>query len=156
DRGSWYARPARRPCRGLRSRASRSVRLLHCRHDHAGAVPARAQQPADGGGVARLSRPQSLPLRHAYAHSARGPPGRRGNGRRRAGVLAVNGLTRRSLLAQGGLVVVFASSGTAQAQEPEESPNLPGDLDRYPFLDSWIRIDTAGRITVFTGKAELG
>jgi CO/xanthine dehydrogenase Mo-binding subunit len=68
----------------------------------------------------------------------------------------VNGLTRRSLLAKSGLVVVFASSGAAWAQEPEETANLPGDLDKYPFLDSWIRIDPKGRITVFTGKAELG
>jgi len=68
----------------------------------------------------------------------------------------MNGLTRRSLLANSGLVVVFASSGAAWAQEPEESANPPGDLDKYPFLDSWIRIDPKGRITVFTGKAELG
>lgn len=68
----------------------------------------------------------------------------------------MNGLTRRALLAKGGLVVAFASSGPTQAQEPEESANLPGDLDKYPFLDSWIRIDATDRITVFTGKAELG
>jgi CO/xanthine dehydrogenase Mo-binding subunit len=68
----------------------------------------------------------------------------------------VTGLTRRTLLANGGLVVAFASAPRGQAQELGDSARLPGDLDRYPFLDSWIRIDPAGNITVFTGKVELG
>src|SRR5262249_56150102 len=41
-------------------------------------------------------------------------------------------------------------------KEPNQSPSLPGSLKRSPFLDSWIRIDADGAITVFTGKAELG
>jgi CO/xanthine dehydrogenase Mo-binding subunit len=68
----------------------------------------------------------------------------------------VTGLTRRILLANGGLAVAFASAPRGQAQELGDSASLPGDLDRYPFLDSWIRIDPSGNITVFTGKAELG
>jgi CO/xanthine dehydrogenase Mo-binding subunit len=68
----------------------------------------------------------------------------------------MNGLTRRALLAKGGLMVAFASTASALAQEPGESAALPGDLDKHPFLDSWIRVDGTGRITVFTGKAELG
>jgi CO/xanthine dehydrogenase Mo-binding subunit len=32
-------------------------------------------------------------------------------------------------------------------------PRLPGDLEKYPLLDSWIRIDRQGRVTVLTGKA---
>src|SRR5207248_6007970 len=35
-------------------------------------------------------------------------------------------------------------------------PGLPGSLKRAPHLDSWIRIDADGSITIFTGKAELG
>ena len=35
-------------------------------------------------------------------------------------------------------------------------PSPPGSLKGAPFLDSWIRIDADGSITVFTGKAELG
>src|SRR6202030_2026367 len=31
-----------------------------------------------------------------------------------------------------------------------------GSLKETPFLDSWVRIDADGSITVFTGKAELG
>jgi CO/xanthine dehydrogenase Mo-binding subunit len=68
----------------------------------------------------------------------------------------MNSLTRRALLVRGGVVVAFATSMPARGQEGDVSASLPGDLDRYPLLDSWIRIDAAGKITVFTGKAELG
>jgi len=36
------------------------------------------------------------------------------------------------------------------------APQLPGSLKISPMLDAWVNIDEAGRITVFTGKAELG
>jgi nicotinate dehydrogenase subunit B len=67
----------------------------------------------------------------------------------------VSGLGRRTLLGQGALVVAFAIGGHARAQE-ETKKILPGDLEKYPRLDSWIRIDAQGHVTVFTGKAELG
>ncbi len=75
---------------------------------------------------------------------------------------------RRRLLAAGSLTVSFAllPSVDAFAQKATEAgaPNaldagaakLPGDLVGTPMLDAWIRIDAQGRITVFTGKAELG
>ncbi len=75
-------------------------------------------------------------------------------------------LSRRALLKNGGLVVSFALAPRALAQlsgggeggaGPKViAPNLPGSLKSTPWLDSWIRIDADGRITVFTGKAELG
>ncbi len=69
--------------------------------------------------------------------------------------------TRRSLLGgAGALVLSFSILGSAAAQEggapPEIAPELPGSLSDAPFLDSWIRIDADGAITVFSGKAELG
>jgi len=67
----------------------------------------------------------------------------------------VSALSRRQLLGHGALVVAFATSGAALAQEAKKE-GLPGDLAKYPQLDSRIRIDAAGHITVFTGKAELG
>jgi len=67
----------------------------------------------------------------------------------------VNTLGRRTLLGRGALVVAFALSGRAFAQETVEKVPV-GDLEKYPLLDSWIRIDADSRITVFTGKAELG
>ncbi len=69
-------------------------------------------------------------------------------------------LSRRSFLAGagGGLVVGFSMGGVhAQSGDSEsEGPDLPGSLSDAPLLDSWIRIDDAGQITVFTGKADLG
>src|SRR4051812_36917916 len=67
---------------------------------------------------------------------------------------------RRRVLAGGGaLIVGFSLGGTARAQSPAAAPpppNLSGSLKTTPFLDSWIRIDADGGITIFTGKAELG
>jgi nicotinate dehydrogenase subunit B len=69
--------------------------------------------------------------------------------------------TRREFLQQSGaLVVSFALAGRVAAQEPGArggAPDrLPGSLDKAPHLDSWIRIDADNRVTVFTGKCELG
>ena len=62
----------------------------------------------------------------------------------------MSALSRRHLIASGALVVAFSLSRRATAQ------GLPGSLEKSPLLESWIRIDADGRITVFTGKAELG
>src|SRR6185369_16545412 len=35
-------------------------------------------------------------------------------------------------------------------------PGLPGNLGVAPMLDAWLRIDPDGKVTVFTGKVELG
>ena len=77
------------------------------------------------------------------------------------------GVSRRAFLARGGALVVTFSLAPAvltaapqEAQnsghEPKKEPALPGSLKKAPMLDSWIRIDADGTITVFTGKAELG
>jgi len=70
-------------------------------------------------------------------------------------------LDRRRLLAGGGALVVSFSLTPAFAQDTAAppappAPKPPGSLKDAPFLDSWIRIDADGSITVFTGKAELG
>jgi nicotinate dehydrogenase subunit B len=73
-------------------------------------------------------------------------------------------LDRRNLLAGSGALVVSFSLGDAFAQDAKPAitppapppPSLPGSLKESPFLDSWIRIDADGAVTVFTGKAELG
>jgi len=71
-------------------------------------------------------------------------------------------LSRRSFLGGGALVVGFSLfPGRLFAQAPQEPdggtlPGVPKDLVKDPLLESWIRIDAEGRITVFTGKAELG
>jgi CO/xanthine dehydrogenase Mo-binding subunit len=62
---------------------------------------------------------------------------------------------RGFLLGGGALIVSFSLPRLAMPEEPAEK-NLPGSLQRDPKLDSWIRIDEHGAITVFTGKCELG
>jgi len=72
---------------------------------------------------------------------------------------------RRALAGSGALILSFAALPPALAQNAQPrnggtpasaAPPLPGDLKKSPLLDSWIRIDANGAITVFTGKAELG
>lgn len=67
------------------------------------------------------------------------------------------GLSRRTFLATGGaLVVSFALPGKAAAEEAGSAVTLPGSLAQTPMLDAWIKVDAAGQVSVFTGKAELG
>jgi nicotinate dehydrogenase subunit B len=70
--------------------------------------------------------------------------------------------SRRAFLAGSGALVisfslnrVFAQEGGAPAPKPS-GPKLPGDLSKFPKLDSWIKLEADGRVTVFAGKAELG
>jgi len=72
--------------------------------------------------------------------------------------------SRRDIL--GGLLVAFALAPTAGLAQtgggegsggpPTVAPDLPGTLAKFPDLDAWIRIGADGRVTVFTGKVELG
>src|SRR4051812_9702626 len=75
-------------------------------------------------------------------------------------------LSRRSFLSGSALVVAFslssrafgqlAGGGEGGAGPAVVAPNLAGSLKSSPMLDSWIRIDADGSVTVFTGKVELG
>ncbi len=71
-------------------------------------------------------------------------------------------ISRRVVLqGAGALIVSFAFAPTAaqevgSANDAGSAPKLPGSLARTPFLDAWLRIDSDGSITAFTGKAELG
>jgi nicotinate dehydrogenase subunit B len=71
-------------------------------------------------------------------------------------------LDRRQMLKGSGALVVSFSLTSAYAQDQSvpaaapPPPSPPGSLKTSPYLDSWIRIDADGSITVFTGKAELG
>ncbi|MCK9916134.1 molybdopterin-dependent oxidoreductase [Microbacteriaceae bacterium K1510] len=68
-------------------------------------------------------------------------------------------MSRRRLLQTGGAVIVsfaLVPHGLAQTPPKQSGQSLPGSLRTSPMLDSWIGIDAQGRITVFTGKAELG
>ena len=67
-------------------------------------------------------------------------------------------VSRRGFFAaSGALMVSFSLPATRLfAQPTPELPALPGSLGKTPSLDAWIRIDSDGEVTVFTGKAELG
>jgi nicotinate dehydrogenase subunit B len=57
----------------------------------------------------------------------------------------------------GALVVSFSLLPSATMAQTAPAPvALPGGLNTNRLLDAWIRIDATGKITVFTGKAELG
>ena len=64
--------------------------------------------------------------------------------------------SRRAFLANTGSLVIGFSLLRAEAFAQPSSQRLPGDLEGNPMLDAWIRIDPGNKITVFTGKAELG
>jgi nicotinate dehydrogenase subunit B len=70
---------------------------------------------------------------------------------------ATPSLSRRGFLAAGGaLVVSIAVPRLSAAQAKGGKPALPGSLKTEGMLDGWIRIGADGRVTVMTGKAELG
>jgi nicotinate dehydrogenase subunit B len=59
---------------------------------------------------------------------------------------------RRFLASSGALTLSFALPLRAQPG----GAALPGSLAKEPWLDAWIRVGADNRVTVFTGKAELG
>src|SRR5688572_32877695 len=65
-------------------------------------------------------------------------------------------VSRRALLAGGGALVVsfrLFGMGTAAAQAPVPSGAAMPD---NAMLDSWIRVDAQGVVTVYTGRTEFG
>ncbi|WP_288378025.1 molybdopterin cofactor-binding domain-containing protein, partial [uncultured Massilia sp.] len=69
---------------------------------------------------------------------------------------------RRAILKGGALVLGFSLLPAARAEfnamgvPPVADPRLAGSLQRTPFLDAWIRVAPDGRVTVCSGKVELG
>src|SRR5258706_10227405 len=136
--------------------AGRTVRILHTGNDDAGAGIARAQCVAFASGNPLTYESESLPLRHPYAHIARDRTrgSRLQNGRQPVSRIGAAGISRRSFLAGAGALVVSFSllPKLAPAQGEGRSaaaktPALPESLRGAPLLDSWIRIEAAGRIT---------
>jgi nicotinate dehydrogenase subunit B len=63
-------------------------------------------------------------------------------------------ISRRTFCLAGGALVV--SFPLLLRPGDSAASALPGSLSKEPYLDAWIRIDADGKISVFTGKAELG
>ena len=67
----------------------------------------------------------------------------------------MNALTRRDFAtALGGIVLSFSLA--PRLASAQERARLPGSLDTNRMLDAWMRIGADGKVTVFTGKVELG
>src|SRR5262249_20205830 len=151
----------------VRRGAGGSVRILHCRHDHAGAGVACAHAHVLGAGTARAHAAKPVPVRHPHAYPACGSPRRRRHAGCRSRAAAQGGRTmttlapsRRQVVAGGGALIVSISLGATRtlAQGPQASPPtppLPGRLQGGPMLVSWIGIGASGAVTVSPGKAEL-
>src|SRR5438874_10765726 len=64
-------------------------------------------------------------------------------------------LSRRNFLKTGSALVISFSLAPDAFGQAKPAP-LPGSLNNNRMLDSWLRIDADGTVTVFTGKIELG
>lgn len=63
-------------------------------------------------------------------------------------------LTRREFCkATAGIIVTFSLAGDLALSA---EGGLPDDLGKSPMLDAWLMIDPDGKVTIFTGKVELG
>src|SRR6185312_14859094 len=131
-------------------RAGGAVRLLHPRDDHAGTGAARAHASSHERRDPQAHERKSLPLRHPHADPARG----RARCARAMNPRSARGMNRRRFIARAGALVVSFSLLPRLAGA--QAGKLPGSLSKEPMLDAWIRVGADGRITVFTGKAELG
>jgi CO/xanthine dehydrogenase Mo-binding subunit len=63
-------------------------------------------------------------------------------------------VNRRSFLRAGVLCFGFNWLSTQSAEAPAQ--NLPGSLKNNPRLDAWLKLHPDGRVTMLTGKVELG
>ncbi len=71
----------------------------------------------------------------------------------------MNALTRRDFATGLGGIILSFSLGPQLAlgqEKPAAPKRLPGSLNANRTLDAWIRIGADGKVTVFTGKVELG
>src|SRR6478672_3716898 len=126
------------------------MRLLHQRHDHGVGGFARKEQKAQRSRHQECTREQSLSLWHTRTHRARGQT-RFGSGIREAR-MNIQLSRRAALLGSGALVVSFSlrgSIGSAKAQGMAKPVTLTE-------VDSFLAIDKAGNVTVYSGKVDLG
>jgi nicotinate dehydrogenase subunit B len=65
-------------------------------------------------------------------------------------------LSRRQFLQQSSVVVAtFSLAGPLAIAQQARAP-LPGALNNNRMLDGWIRINADGKVTIHTGKCEIG
>src|SRR3989441_1712862 len=64
-------------------------------------------------------------------------------------------LSRRDFLKTGSALVIAFSLAPDAFGQAKPAP-LPGSLNNNRMLDSWLRVDADGTVTIFSGKIELG
>ncbi len=65
--------------------------------------------------------------------------------------------SRRNFLKAAGAITVGFSWGVPGVLAQQAAPaRLPGSLNTNRMLDGWLRINSNGTVTIFTGKCELG
>src|SRR3954470_14489999 len=139
--------------------AGRAMRVLHQRHDHGGSGVPLAQQEADGRRDQDRARGQSLPLRDPPAHRPRRQASSRDADVRRA---MISSLTRRQLLKSGGALFVGFTlvPRIANAAAPANKQAASGAAKEKTVapdqVDGLLAIDAKGKVTVFSGKVDLG
>src|SRR3954452_25498397 len=67
----------------------------------------------------------------------------------------ISTVSRRDFLKSGGALILTFTLAPSIAQQQGQPP-LPGSLNTNRVLDSWLRIGADGRVTILTGKIELG
>ncbi len=66
-------------------------------------------------------------------------------------------LSRRHFFKKSGaLAVAFSLTPALLEAQPAARPALPGSLNNFRKLDSWLSINADGTLTLFSGKVELG
>jgi CO/xanthine dehydrogenase Mo-binding subunit len=66
------------------------------------------------------------------------------------------GLTRRRFLEQAAALTVGFTLAPLARGFAQNSSSLPGSLQKNRMLDGWLRINSDGTVTAFTGKVEIG
>ena len=66
------------------------------------------------------------------------------------------GITRRRFLEQAAALTVGFTLAPLARGLGQASQALPGSLQKNRLLDGWLRINTDGTVTAFTGKVEIG
>src|SRR5688572_25437239 len=116
------------------------MRVLHVRHDHECVRAAAERQEAGAQRDHREDGRQLLPMRRASAD-------RRGD---RGGV-EMNAVDRRQFCKLlGGGIVVLITTPPGDLFGQQRRPSYPEDPNAY------LRIDEKGRVTLYSGKVEMG
>src|SRR2546427_6052948 len=162
--GTGHARTAAPAAAGLHRRAGSAMRLLHQRNDHAGQGDARRQSAPERGGDQARAVPEPLPLRNAPPDSPRHPAGSRHRQVDEESAMKIAISRRRFLEGSGSLVVTFSLGALAARKAAAAGPAASKAASAAPAaktvaldeVDGFIAIGADGKVTVYSGKVDLG